>query len=76
MDVEKKTYCEFCFSGRKKKDKGGGMIGGMGGVMMTMVAMGAQMMIGKFAFLAGAALILSKVSLMLSIIVCFFAIPL
>lgn len=51
------------FAGRKKKMKGF-----FGGGMM-MVAMMAQMLLGKIAFLAGAALLLSKISLLFSVVV-------
>lgn len=42
--------------------------------MFTMIAMVAQLFLGKIAFLAGAALLLSKISLLFSIVVwlCFF----
>lgn len=49
-------------SGRKKKMKG--FMGGF-----TLIAMMAQLFLGKIAFLAGAALLLSKISLLFSIVV-------
>ncbi|XP_055299419.1 uncharacterized protein LOC129566995 [Sitodiplosis mosellana] len=48
--------------GRKKKFKHG-MMG-----MMTVIAMVAQLFLGKIAFLAGAALLFSKISLLFSIV--------
>lgn len=43
------------------------MKGFMGG--FTLIAMMAQLFLGKIAFLAGAALLLSKISLLFSIVV-------
>lgn len=54
---------KFLSEGRKKKMKHG-MMG-----MFTMIAMVAQLFLGKIAFLAGAALLLSKISLLFSIVV-------
>ena len=54
--------------GRKKKDKekaGIVMIGGM-----AMMAMMAQMFMGKILMLAGAAFLMSKVALFFSVLVC------
>lgn len=52
------------FPGRKKKNKGGIMMSGI-----AVVAMLAQMFLGKIAFLAAAALMLSKIALMFSAVV-------
>lgn len=56
----------FKSKGRKKKkyEKGGIMLSGL-----TVVAMMAQVFLSKIAFLAGAALLLSKVALLFSVLV-------
>ncbi|KAF2894131.1 hypothetical protein ILUMI_12045 [Ignelater luminosus] len=53
------------FEGRKKKDKTGSMLM-MGGIGMA--AMMSQLFMGKIAFLAGAALLVAKMALMLAAI--------
>lgn len=58
-----KNNVAFSVSGRKKHGKKG-MMG-----MVTVVAMMAQLFMGKLAFLAGAALLLSKISLLFSVVV-------
>lgn len=50
------------YSGRKKKHKM--MFGGI-----TLIAMMAQLFLGKIAFLAGASLLLSKIALLFSVVV-------
>lgn len=66
MDIqcEQKNVCEnyFLFSGRKKKIKG--FMGGF-----TMIAMMAQLFLGKLVLLAGAAFLLSKISLLFAVFV-------
>lgn len=55
----------YLFAARKKK------FGGKHGMMgtFTMIAMVAQLFLSKIAFLAGAALLLSKISLLFSVVV-------
>lgn len=57
------SFRNFSVTGHRKR-KHHGMMG-----MVTVVAMMAQLFMGKLAFLAGAALLLSKVSLLFSIVV-------
>lgn len=63
--MQKQNY-ECISEGRKKKIKHG-MMG-----MVTVIAMVAQLFLSKIAFLAGAALLLSKISLLFSIVVGLF----
>lgn len=55
---------EKMLAGRKKK-KQQGLVGGF-----TVIAMFAQLFLSKLAFLAGAAFIISKIALIISLIVC------
>lgn len=57
-----KNNVAFSVSGRKKHGKKG-MMG------IAMIAMMVQLFMGKLAFLAGAALLLSKISLLFSVVV-------
>lgn len=61
--AQPEKYPIVFLSGRKKKMKGG-----FNGTW-AIIAMMAQLFVGKIAFLAGAALLLSKVSLLFSIVV-------
>lgn len=56
---------EKMLAGRKKKKQQQGLVGGF-----TVIAMFAQLFLSKLAFLAGAAFIISKIALIISLIVC------
>ncbi|XP_055850376.1 uncharacterized protein LOC129914950 [Episyrphus balteatus] len=58
-------YLNHSLKGRKKKDKKGGMAM-MGG--LAMIAMMAQMFLGKVLLIAGAAFVMSKIAMLLSVL--------